>query len=50
MSDIQLDFEACATRHGGLDLSKDEHGDYLSKKTAKAFHWFKVGFCEGQKG
>lgn len=47
MGDIQLAFEYRAQE---LDLSKDERGAYLSKKTAKAFHWFKVGFCEGQKG
>ena len=50
MCDIQLNFEYCARKHGRLDLSKDENGDYVIKKTAKAFHWFKVGFCEGQKG
>ena len=49
MSDIQISFENKATMLN-LDLTKDCYGDYVSKKTAKAFHWFKVGFCEGQKG
>lgn len=50
-TDLQISFE-CKIRslYLSLDISVDDEGNYVDKKTKKVFKWFSIGYLCGERG